>query len=344
MEDEQTISSEQKPSLPVKERVLSKIVFPNIQNQQEYLSWQREKMENSKKSIIAYTFLTPNNTEVEYIGVSHSLDVLHQQNDELSSELTSFIAGKDKNEVVVMYEGGVGELRVHVFEGITREQVIQAYGEAGLLCLEAKKLGLKVVGMEPPVREMYEKVKAIGTKGITDDTIAVTEMFKNAVVVMHENNASQKENPDTFTTDQIFNLLTTVSKSTGWREEELNNILKSLEEGNLTDEQKAQAKLHAVHEFTTVLNNEMKKQIGKKLFDGNQFVMKHDDIYEYFAPGEEKTGLNAISNATSQVRDQYVVGKIYDMVKDGKNVFVAAGNSHLYRSLPALQTFATTND
>ncbi len=337
MEEVSDVTVETTPNFPDRAEVVVKVVYPDKKSQEEYFKWQQEHLQNPEDYPIVEKFDFSKGSQVEYLGVMHSLDPSNPQHQKISEEVENFIERKDKEEVIVFYEGGVGELPANAFEGLSRETVIQQYGEAGLLCFEAKKRGLKVVGMEPPTREMYERVRAMNLEGITEDTFAVTEMFKNAVVLMRNKEAQKGIDGKNFTSDEVFNLLKTVSQTTGWRDNELSVILSKLEDGELSYEQIYQTKLQINNEFLAVINNEFQKQSGTNMFNGTKFLLTYEDMYKYFAPGEEKSGLNVVSNATSQVRDQYVVGQIYDTISSGKNVFIAAGDSHLYKALPALQ-------
>jgi len=330
---------EQIDGLPKRDVVVSKVIPPTHVDYQKYPLWQQEKLKGGYP--IVETFVAANGKKIEYLGVEHSNDPQNPQMDGITKRLSDFTEGIKPEDIVVFYEGGVGPLSPQAFEGEERDGVIKKYTEAGLLSYEAVKRGIRVEGIEPHPMDLNLKIKESNIEGVTDETLAISEAFKYLVSQISINQGEGRPDPSQMTEKELFGILREVSITTGWRDEETKAVVERLRDGSFTDEQKLVAMQHFVDENCALLNAELQKQIGKDFIVGNKAMLKHEDMYDYLDPGKDSTVFNKISQRATLIRDQVAAGKIYDAVNSGKNVFVAAGDSHLFRTAPALEAMSS---
>ena len=253
------------------------------------------------KPEIPYVYeVSGDGAELLYFGARHSRSPEDGMFDDIEERFERF----DADIVLVEGMGNLKERkeeRAQRLRDHSREEVIDDMGESGFALKLAAEKDIDFISPEP---EFSDEIKALEEQGFSKDEI-FAYYFYRILPQWHR----QQDKPDI--KEYLEPHIKGMAKDAGWEDYDF-----SFE--------------HAV-------------KIGEKIW-GESLQLEDKDYYHDridpipWEDAKESQGVvNLVSRASSRFRDQYMVGKIAEVLKTHKRPFIVFGGSHAVMQEPAIR-------
>ncbi len=252
--------------------------------------------------------LEKDDKKLTYFGARHS----HNPNDPMFDEIEENFNTAQPKLVIVEGINNLEENKDRVIEYLSKETPEQAIERGGESRFALKLAAEKGIDMQCPEPKMNKEIKFLETQSFSREAIFAFYLYRT----MNQYWRLDKEKRPSIE-EYLKPYLDEFKNDAGWEDFEFSA------------------------EHLELIGREIWGDKG--LLDNPKFAADRIDPVPWPEKQTEQTMINQVARASSQYRDEYIVEKIKEALKQKGNVFVVYGASHAVMQEPAMRAIFEHN-